>query len=161
MMEVAVVVDKRGGAIHWHLPEGISVCSIPDSRGLWEILYENKDVIMGVGHSHPGGGVPGPSHTDVTTFAAVEAGLGRRLDWWITSTDAMVVCRWAGPDRLSYAPIILTVEPLWADRLRELSDNGVADRLLGARKAVMSYLEGVGPRPSEDEINTIRRGWGM
>lgn len=171
MMEVAVVVDKQGSAIHWHVPEGRSSCAIPDSRGLWEILYENRDVIQGVAHSHPGVGIPGPSHTDVTTFAAIEAGLGRRLDWWITSSNAMVVCRWAGPDRLSYTSILLTVEPFWADKLRELSDgcgaedlpeeDVVISRLLNARRAVMGFLTGVGPRPTEEEINTIRKGWGM
>lgn len=161
MMEVGAVVDRQGNVIFWHMPPDRQTCALPDSRGLWEVLLENKDVIQGVAHSHPGSGTPGPSHTDVTTFAALEAGLGRRLDWWITSANAMVVCRWVGPGRLSYAPIVLTVEPLWADRLRELSDHGVADRLLAARKAVMAYLQGVGPRPDEDEINTIRRGWGM
>jgi hypothetical protein len=160
MMEVGAVVDRRGMVIHWHMPEGRDTCALPDSRNLWTFLLENKDVIQGVAHSHPGGGSPGPSHTDVTTFAAIEVGLGRRLDWWITSSDAMVVCRWVGPNRLSYAPIVLTVEPLWADRLRELSDNGVADRLLDARRAVMGYLDG-GARPTEDQIKTIRRGWGM
>lgn len=160
MMEVGAVVDRRGDVIHWHMPEGRENICLPDSRDLWTFLLEHKDVIQGVAHSHPGGGMPGPSHTDVTTFAALEVGLGRRLDWWITSADAMVVCRWVGPGRLSYAPIVMTVEPLWADQLRELSVHGVADRLLEARRACMEYLTG-GERPTDEQVATIRRGWGM
>ena len=41
--------------------------------------------LAGVAHSHPGGGIPTPSWEDLTTFAAVEDGLGQRLVWWIVS----------------------------------------------------------------------------
>lgn len=158
MKEAGVVIDLQDQPIFWHAPEGREVIALPDSRPLWDVLWENRALVKGVGHSHPGGGVPGPSHTDVTTFAAIEDGLGKRLDWWITSDDAMVVARWVGPGPLTYVPIILTVEPPWADRLRELSN--VADRLLDARRATMDYLTG-GERPTKEQIETIRREWQM
>ena len=78
-------------------------------------------MISGVAHSHPGGGVPGPSYTDVTTFAAVEAALGVKLNWWITSETHLIVATWAGPDRLSYTGKLIEDQPSWANELREKS----------------------------------------
>lgn len=123
MIETGVVVDREGNAIHWHLPAGRSGGALPDSRTLWDVLWENRANIEGFAHSHPGSGVPGPSYTDVTTFAAVEAGLGRRLVWWITSSDQVIALRWVGPHRLDYsASLILTIEPSWVPELRRLSE---------------------------------------
>lgn len=124
MIEAGVVVDKRGQPLHWHLPEGRSAGSLPDSQTLWQVLWDafKADTLLGFAHSHPGTGVPGPSYSDVTTFAAVEAALGRRLDWWITSSDHMVVIRWGGPDKISYRSTIVTEEPVWLIELRRLSN---------------------------------------
>jgi len=58
--------------------------------------------VAGFAHSHPGAGQPGPSWTDLTTFAALEAGLGRRLTWWITSADRLISLRWCGPGKHDY-----------------------------------------------------------
>jgi hypothetical protein len=103
MMEAAVVVGLDGNPIHWHSPPGRTSVAIPDTRTLWDVLWENRDNLAGVAHSHPGSGLPGPSLEDVTTFAAVESGLGRRLNWWIISTDRVVHLRWQGPGDLQYA----------------------------------------------------------
>jgi len=84
MIEVAMVFDKEGRAIHWPSPQG-SAGSIPDSRSLWDILWENRAILGGVAHTHPWDGEPHPSSTDVTTFAAIEAGLGFRLVWPIVT----------------------------------------------------------------------------
>jgi hypothetical protein len=125
------LLDLEGKPIHWHLPPGRSGGSLPDSRDLWDVIWENRGNISGFAHSHPGSGLPGPSYTDVTTFAAIEAALGRRLDWFITSSDSFVLFRWKGPDKLTYEPHwatyscpeqpILTGEPEWIHRLREAS----------------------------------------
>lgn len=101
-METAVVVNSSGQAIYWHLPEGRSVAYLPDSRNLWDIIWENREDLSGIAHSHPGGGTPGPSHEDVTTFAAIEAALGKRLTWWIMSHDQLVLLEWAGPGKYDY-----------------------------------------------------------
>jgi len=126
MIEAGVVVDKRGEPLFWHLPEGRSAGSLPDSRTLWQVLWEafKEDALLGFAHSHPGSGVPGPSYSDVTTFAAVEAALGRRLDWWITSSDHVVLLRWGGPDKLSYRAEMVTEAPSWLAELRRLSQQG-------------------------------------
>lgn len=123
MIEAGVVIGTDG-PIHWHLPAGRTGGSIPDSRQLWKVLFENRKAdCLGFAHSHPGGGVPGASWTDLTTFAAVEAGLGRRLDWWITSSDHVVLLRWRGPDRISYNLFqLLTADPEWTAQLREYSN---------------------------------------
>lgn len=126
MIEAGVVVDRSGQPIYWHLPPGRSAVRLPDSLPLWDVLWDafKADTLLGFAHSHPGAGVPGPSYSDVTTFAAVEAALGKRIDWWITSSDHVVVLRWCGPDKISYRSTIVTEAPSWAAELRRLSQEG-------------------------------------
>ena len=97
-IEAGVVIDLKGEPIFWHLPEERTGGSLPDSRKLWDVIWENRENLMGFAHSHPGWGMPGPSWTDVTTFSAVEKALDKRLDWWITSSDRIIVARWSGPN---------------------------------------------------------------
>ena len=121
MIEAGAVVTEAG-VVHWHLPTGRTGGSLPDSRNLWDILMEHrKDVFLGFAHSHPGSGVPGPSWTDLTTFAAVELGLGRRLTWWITSATHMIGLTYDGPTKHKYNPFLMEAEPEWAAQLREHS----------------------------------------
>ena len=121
MLEAGVVVAMSGAPIHWHLPAGRTAGSIPDTRELWDVLWSHRDELMGFAHSHPGSGAPSPSYTDVTTFAAIEASLGRRLDWWITSRDGLALVSWAGPLRVHYDTVPITCEPPWLHELRRLS----------------------------------------
>jgi len=81
MMETAMVFDEDGRPIFWHEPPGRSGGYLPDSRSLWDVLWENRARLGGVAHTHPWDGQAYPSGTDVTTFAAVEAGLGKKLLW--------------------------------------------------------------------------------
>jgi len=121
-MEAGVVVGKDGKAIHWHLPEERTGGSLPDSQALWDFIWKNRNEIMGIAHSHPGRGLPGPSHTDVTTFAAIEDGLGKRLLWWITSEDKLVVIKWVGPGKHTYSSReISSNDPEWLKPLRNAS----------------------------------------
>jgi hypothetical protein len=120
-VEAGVVLDLDGNPIYWHTPQNRSVGALPDSRDLWDVFWENRKNLLGFVHSHPGGGVPGPSYTDVTTFAAVESGLGTRLHWWIISSEAAVDCTWSGPDRLDYRARPVAYEAVWLEKLRELS----------------------------------------
>lgn len=88
MIEVALVFDKEGKTLLWHLPPGRSQVYIPDSQDLWAFLWDNRSIIGGVAHTHPWDGEASPSYTDVTTFSAIERGLGVRLVWpVITFTD--------------------------------------------------------------------------
>ncbi|MGF1465646.1 MAG: hypothetical protein ACFCGT_05900 [Sandaracinaceae bacterium] len=92
--EVAVVLGPDEEVLHWHLPPDRTAASLPDSRELWEVLWEARATVLGVAHTHPGRGRPVPSTVDLTTFRAVELGLGRTLTWWVASQDRLVVCRW-------------------------------------------------------------------
>jgi hypothetical protein len=121
MMETALVFDREGKTIYWHEPEGRSSGSLPDSEALWDFLWDNRDRLGGVAHTHPWSGAAGPSQTDVTTFAAIEKALGRQLLWpVVTFTEVANVVRntvtggWclAGP---------LTIEIEGIDELRRRS----------------------------------------
>lgn len=124
MIEAGVVIDKSGNPLFWHLPEGRTAGSLPDSRTLWQVLWDafKEDKLLGFAHSHPGSGIPDPSYSDVTTFAAIEAALGKRLDWWIISSDHVVLLRWGGPDKISYRVTVVSEEPGWLVELRRLSN---------------------------------------
>ena len=136
MIEAGVVIDMDMSPIFWHLPDGRTAGSIPDTRVLWDVLWDNRETVLGFAHSHPGAGVPGPSHTDLGTFVAVEQALGRRLKWWITSSDHFLECSWVkepkppwgmhsyvtpGGHRHHYLGVIVSPEPPWANDLRRLS----------------------------------------
>lgn len=119
MIEAGVVVTQRG-SVHWHLPTQRSSVELPDSRDLWEVLWSLRaEPRLGFAHSHPGHGRPMPSHTDLTTFVAVELGLGRRLDWWITSADTTVILTWID-DTLRYSTLVVP-DPEWVPLLRAYS----------------------------------------
>ncbi len=122
MREVGVVIDLEGAPLYWHVPPSRTAVTLPDSRALWDVLWEHRDRVAGFAHSHPGSGVPAPSHEDVTTFSALERGLGRRYDWWIATRDGFVVCRWSGPGPLDYRTERCDAEPSWVSRLRALSE---------------------------------------
>lgn len=121
MIEAGVLVDLKGDPIYWHMPRNRTNVALPDSRDLWEVIWEHREHVLGFAHSHPGNGVPGPSYTDVTTFSAVELALGKRLDWWITSSDSIIVARWEGPASYSYKGFSMDEEPAWVPELRRIS----------------------------------------
>lgn len=119
MKEAAAVIGRDGRPIYWHVPPDRSSGAIPDSSVLWDVLWDNRDNLLGVAHSHPGGGTPSPSGTDVTTFKAVEAGLGKKLYWWIASSETVAIFRTAPGGKIEYQ--VLEEEPAWVAKLRELS----------------------------------------
>jgi len=125
MIEVAVIVDLDNQPIYWHLPPGRTSVCVPDSRDLWSVIWEHRDSVRGIAHSHPGHGNPLPSREDVTTFAAIEAGLGRSLVWWITSEDQWCVLRRRGDDYQQARPVRdprkRDQPPSWLAELRRLS----------------------------------------
>ncbi len=98
-MEAGVVIDRQGKPLFWHLPADRTVVSLPDSQDLWVRLT----------------GVPRPSQEDLTTFSAVERGLGICLDWWITSADALVCVRRSGPFENEYRSELHSGHPSWLE----------------------------------------------
>lgn len=126
-MEAGVLIGLQGEALYWHLPQGRTAGSLPESPELWDVFWVNRARLSGFAHSHPGFGPPGPSYTDVTTFAAIEAGLGKHLDWWITTANWVACFRWAGPDTITYRAVLSFqthpdgVDPGWVKELRRVS----------------------------------------
>lgn len=96
MIEVAVVFDTTGKPLFWPQLQGTGA-SIPDSRSLWEVIWEKRAVMGGIAHTHPWTGRPAPSGTDLTTFAAIELGLGTRLVWPIVTMDHFEFFGWVKP----------------------------------------------------------------
>jgi len=91
VFEVALVFDAEGKTLFWHEPQDSSH-GIEDSQDLWDVLWENRHRLGGVAHTHPWDGEAAPSQTDLTTFAAVEKGLGKRLMWpVVTFTDVAYI----------------------------------------------------------------------
>jgi hypothetical protein len=121
-MEAALVFDITGVPIHWHVPPDRSMAAIPDSADLWEILWDNKIILRGVAHTHPWSGSAAPSSTDVTTFAAVEAGLGKRLVWPVVTFSEVRYFVWQGPDRLNYGEMERRRFRLHRDDIEHLRD---------------------------------------
>ena len=123
MMEAGVLLDLDGHPIYWHTPNDRSGGALPDSRDLWEVIWENRANLLGFAHSHPGYGKPGPSHTDLTTFIAIEEGLGKHLQWWIASGDCLAVVLHAGerPDQFVVCQCKAPEVVHWLPELRRLS----------------------------------------
>lgn len=101
-IEAGVVVGFDGKPMFWHLPPDRTGGSLPDHRDLWEVIWENRQRVFGFAHSHPGSGMTFPSWEDITTFAGIEAALGKRLCWWITSSNHVILVLWGGPGKYDY-----------------------------------------------------------
>jgi len=130
-METGLVFDRFGVPIFWHVPPDRGQGSLPDSRPLWDVLWENRDSLGGVAHTHPWNCSAWPSSIDVTTFAAVEAGLGKRLVWPIVTFTEVGYCRWVGPGRLDYGTVEhrrFRIHREHIERLRQLSGQEEADQ---------------------------------
>lgn len=134
-MEAGLVIGSDCNPIQVHIPNGRSAGHLPDSRELWDFLWTERHRVLGFAHSHPGSGTPGPSYTDLTTFAAIEVGLGRRLFWWITSSDRMILVRKSSPESdYESLEIFPEEEPYWAADLRNLSNQEIPDHCSGCGK---------------------------
>ena len=142
MIETAVVIGPEG-PLYWHLPPDRTGGSIPDSRALWDVLWEHRKYVVGVAHTHPGWGPPGPSRTDLTTFIAIQKGLGRDLVWWIASQDHIIELEGVAlgthdcgcpaahaPGRIDYR-IRHPREPSWVEPLRKLSSGLTIEEVFG------------------------------
>lgn len=117
-IETGVIFDYDMKPIYWHLPFDRSAGHIGDSRDLFLIMMENKGRIYGFAHSHPGSGLPSPSWTDLTTFSAVERGLGKRLVWPIVTKDRLRNFFWQGPDEFDYKDVFIDAKFYWLSELR-------------------------------------------
>src|SRR2546425_1542590 len=90
-----------------------STTRIPDNRERWEIIWQHRNEITEIAHSHPGNFLDF-SHEDLTTMEAVEAGTGKAFTWSIV-TQRGFLSRKNGSDTLRQD------SPWWLPLLRQLS----------------------------------------
>lgn len=149
MIEVGVVIDRFSNPVYWHAPDESTAGSLPDSRALWDFLWDNRTRVFGFAHTHPGGGIPEPSMTDLTTFSAIERGLGFRLTWWIVNSEAITWVRWyesnlLGAEERARVPLgplgyvsdrstLFSDRDPWVIELRRRSGIAASQRAGGAR----------------------------
>ncbi len=87
--------------------------AIPDSKDRWNAIWENREDLTEVVHTHPGGLLRFSSE-DLTTMEAVEAALGKPLRWSIVTEDGFLT-RFDGEDDDR------DDAPWWLPVLREIS----------------------------------------
>jgi len=90
-----------------------SATHIPDERERWETIWEHRNELTEIAHSHPGDFLDF-SHEDLTTMEAVEAGTGKVFAWSIV-TKTGFLSRKSGKDGLREDA------PWWLNLIRRLS----------------------------------------
>ena len=104
MREVCLLID-RDGRILW-ADASTSAARLPDSRARWEAIWEHRNVLAAVAHSHPVGPAAF-SAEDRSTMTAIDAALGTSLLYFVVAPH-LTIGRGG-----SVFP-----EPWWADLLR-------------------------------------------
>jgi hypothetical protein len=110
--EVCFLLDAEGTVL-WHDSSG-DPSALPDSRERWSAIWDRRDVLAEVAHSHPRGPLAF-SATDLSTMDAVDAALGRRLGYAVVTPENLLRRR---PDGTT---LIEDVEPAWVRELRRAS----------------------------------------
>lgn len=108
MREVCFLVSHAGEVLWSDASE--SPLALPDSRARWEAIWGHREVLAEIAHSHPAG-PDAFSGEDVTTMAALDVALGRRLRFSLVTPGGYFL-RGDGDAALP------AVAPPWAARLR-------------------------------------------
>lgn len=106
--EVCFLIGVDGSILWADASE--SPVALPDSRGRWEAIWELRHDLYEIAHSHP----VGPSAfsaEDLSTMAAIDAALGRKLRYSVVAPRTMIV-------RADDETFELNPEPWWAGLLR-------------------------------------------
>lgn len=137
--EAAVLIDVFHQPLYWHVPDNRTSTEIPDSRELWLQIWSWRASLLGVAHTHPGGGNAHPSTIDLETFASLEAGLGRKLHHWVVNdVETRLVLR---QDDGTYQSTSIE-DPPWVEDLRRYSQD-VTRATIEAARALQRYSEQV------------------
>jgi hypothetical protein len=96
-----------------------SATRVPDSRERWEVIWQHRNEITEIAHSHPGEFLDF-SDEDLTTMEAVEAGTGKTFTWSII-TKRGFLSRGGEDQRREDSP-------WWLELLRSLSYGEVRQR---------------------------------
>jgi len=120
MLEMVLVFDTEGRAIFWKGPKGSFEGYVQDSELLWDRIWSARDRIGGVAHTHPWAGEAHPSYIDVTTFEAIERGLGQRLLWPIVTMTEVGYFHWNLARGYERTKSPFEGNPWWIDNVEEL-----------------------------------------
>jgi hypothetical protein len=109
MREVCFLIGGDGELL-W-ADASASPVALPDSRARWEAIWELREQLVEIAHSHPAGPT-GFSREDQTTMAAVDDALGRRLRYSVVAPRATIA---RDPDGRVFE---VNPEPWWAVLMR-------------------------------------------
>ena len=109
MREVCFLVGQAGEVLWADASD--SPAALPDSRTRWEAIWELRDRLAAIAHSHP----VGPSAfsvEDESTMSALDSALGRSVRYLVVAPRVTI-------SREGDAPTIeVSPEPWWAGLLR-------------------------------------------
>lgn len=64
--------------------------ALPDARERWEVIWNWRDQLVEIAHTHPLGGAYF-SREDETTMSAIDSALGRKLRYCVITPSSMIV----------------------------------------------------------------------
>jgi proteasome lid subunit RPN8/RPN11 len=109
MREVCFLIVE-GDAIVW-ADVSNSPSSLPDSRVRWQQIWNSRDELVAIVHSHPSGPAAF-SAEDESTMEAIDAALGRPLWYAVVAPDVTIA-------RVANGPVVqMKPEAWWADLMR-------------------------------------------
>jgi hypothetical protein len=106
--EVCVLVG-RGGAILW-ADTAHHAAALPDSRARWQAIWDHRDALEDIAHSHPDGPAAF-SAEDESTMRAIDSAIGRAMRYTVVAPAAVVAC-------VAGAVTAVSPEPWWAELVR-------------------------------------------
>jgi hypothetical protein len=106
--EVCFIIGK-GGAILW-ADASDSPVALPDTRDRWNAIWDNREHIENIAHSHPNGPAAF-SLEDETTMEALSSALGKTIRFSVVAPSAVIARE--GDNTFEINPA-----PWWAELLR-------------------------------------------
>ena len=110
----------RGGAVLWS-DASDSPSAMPDSRSRWEAIWDNRDDLEEIAHSHPHGPARF-SQEDETTMSALISALGKAPRFSVVAPTKMIARE--ANDAGNVQDVSVDPEPWWAALLRLASGMG-------------------------------------
>jgi len=109
MREVCLLIG-RGGAV-LYADASNSPSALPDSRTRWEAIWDHRDELEVIAHSHPRGPAAF-SAEDESTMTAIDDALGKSMQYCVVAPKVTITRRGDA------ATTILDPEPWWAALVR-------------------------------------------
>jgi hypothetical protein len=103
----------RDGAVLW-ADASDSPAALPDSRARWQAIWDHRDQLEAIVHSHPMGPAAF-SAEDVSTMQAIDSALGRSMRYCVVAPTVTIA---RTGDRTGSRDEHVDPEPWWAGLLR-------------------------------------------